>query len=209
MIARVALVAIALAAGPAAAQDNPLTRAIPAVDGSSACFSRSYDAAHLKQHPRQMTQAVLLSLRFDEGAGYHIIRVMLREKNRPAPLHGQSKTGVNALYVVGVCGWSDKANLGVDDKPLIKEFKATSGLDCHAYAGLNTDEEGGDFPIDLAADGKSLTLYLFDQISAWLGTNQRKGTIGAKLGKEDLIFRLERVDAAACRGIERALRGKE
>src|SRR5215470_9296062 len=189
MICRAA-VAIALAASPALAQDNPLTRAVPEVDGSSACFSRAYDAAHLKQHPRQMTQAVLLSLRFDESAGYHIIRVMLREKNRPAPLH-----------IVGVCGWSDKANLGVDDKPLIKEFKAISGLDCHAYAGLNTDEEGGDFPIDFAADGKSLTLYLFDQISAWLGTNQRKGTIGARLGKDDLIFRLERVDAAACRGI--------
>jgi len=199
MIARAALaIALALGAYPAAAQDDPLTRAVPAADGSSACFSRSYDAAHLKQHPRQRTQAVLLSLRFEASAGNHIIRIMLREKNRPAPLH-----------IVGVCGWSDKANLGVDDKPLIQEFKATSGLDCHAYAGLNSDEEGGDFPIDFAADGRSLTLYLFDQISAWLGTNQRKATIGARLGKDDLIFRLERVGAASCRGIERALRGKE
>jgi hypothetical protein len=199
--ARLVLAAAVLTLGaPAYAQsgDNPLTRAVPRVEGSSACFGRNYDAAHLKQHPRQMTQAVLLSLRFEDDAGNHIVRIMLRQKNRPSP-----------LYIVGVCGWSEKANLGVDDKPLIKAFKATSALDCAAYAGLNSDQEGGDFPIDLAEDGKSLTLYLFAQVSAWLGSNQNKKTIGADLGKDDLIFRLERVDAAACRSIERTLRGNE
>jgi hypothetical protein len=199
MIARLAAaLAIALAASSGtSASDSPLRRAVPMVDGASACFGRNYDAAHLRRHPRQKTQAVLLSLRFEEDAGNHIIRIMLREKNRPAPLH-----------IVGVCGWSEKANLGVDDKPLIAAFKAKSGLDCHAYAGLRTDEEGGDFPVDFAEDGKSLTLYLFDQIAAWLGTDQKKGTIGANLGEDDLIFRLDRVDAAACRAIER-LQGKQ
>src|SRR5438105_4063936 len=102
----IAAIVLALAASSAAlAADNPLARAVPMVDGASACFARSYDAAHLRQHPPQKTQAVLVSLRFEEDAGNHIIRVMLREKNRTAP-----------LYIVGVCGWSDKANLGVDGK---------------------------------------------------------------------------------------------
>src|SRR5262249_55304386 len=101
-----------------------------------------------------------------------------------------------------------KANRGVDDKPLIREFKATSGLDCAAYAGINSDEEGGDFPIDFAENGRSLTLYLYDRIAAWLGTDQRRKTIETMLGKDDLIFRLDRVDAAACQTIERALRGR-
>lgn len=199
MIARIAAaLTIALAASSAAfASDNPLSRAVPMVDGASACFARRYDAAHLRQHPQQKTQAALLSLRFEEDAGNHIIRIMLREKGRAAP-----------LYIVGVCGWSDTANLGVDGKPLIAAFKATAGLDCHAYAGLRTDEEGGDFPVDFADDGKSLTLFLFDQIAAWLGTNQNKGTIGANLGVDDLVFRLDRVDAIACRAIER-LQGKQ
>ena len=198
--ARLALALLLWLGAPAFAQstDNPLTRAIPRVDGSSACFSRAYDPAHLKRHPRQMTQVVLLSLRFEESAGNHIIRIMLREKNRPAP-----------LFIVGVCGWSEKANLGVDDKPLITAFTATSGLDCAAYSGLDSDEEGGDFPIDFAADGKSLTLYLFDQISAWLGPNQKKKTIGAGLGKDDLIFHLERIDEGPCRTLERNWRGKD
>ena len=199
-MARTVVIVLAAALGAsghalAESSNNPLSRAVPRTDGSSACFLRTYDAAHLKQNPRQITQNVMLSLRFEEQTG-HVVRVMLRQKNK-APLH-----------IVGVCGWSDKANLGVDDKPLIAAFKATSGLDCHAYAGIDSDEEGGDFPVDFAADGQALTLYLFDQISAWSGTNQKKKTTSARLGKDDLIFRLDRVDPAACRGMERALRAK-
>ena len=185
------------ASGSASAEssDDPLSRAVPRREGASACFTRNYDGAHLKAHPRQVTQSVMLSLRYEQR--YHTVRIALLQKGRSAP-----------LYVVGGCGWSDKANLGVDDKPLVKEFKATSGLDCHAYAGIDSDEEGGDFPIDFAADGKALTLYLVDQTSAWSGPNQKKKTISMRLGKDDLVFRLERTDAAACRSMETALRGK-
>ena len=185
------------ASGGASAEsnDNPLSRAVPHQEGASACYSRTYDATHLKAHPRQMTQSVMLSLRYEQR--YHTVRIALLQKGRSAP-----------LYVVGGCGWSDKANLGVDDKPLVAAFKAISGLDCHAYAGINSDQEGGDFPIDFAVDGKSLTLYLVDQTSAWSGPNQRKKTISMRLGSEDLIFRLDRADAATCRSMETALRGK-
>ncbi len=179
----------------AASEDNPLSRAVPHQEGASACYSRTYDAAHLKAHPRQMTQSVMLSLRYEQGQ--HTVRIMLKQKNRRAP-----------LYVVGTCGWSDKANLGVDDKPLVKEFKATSGLDCNAFSGLNSDEEGGDYPVDFAEDGKSLTLYLVDQTAAWSGPDQKKKTIRMRLGSEDLIFRLDRVDAATCRSMETALKPK-
>lgn len=191
------LAALLMSVAGASAQDkdNPLSRAVPRAEGSSACFSRSYDAAHLKAHPRQMTQSVMLSLRFDDEQG-HVVRIMLRQK-KPAPFH-----------IVGVCGWSEKANLGVDDKPLVKAFTKTSGLDCAAFAGLESDVEGGDFPIDFAEDGQSLTLYLVDQTSAWSGANQAKKTAGLRLGKDDLIFRLDRTDAATCGGMEKALRSK-
>jgi hypothetical protein len=192
------LLAIMIAASGGAlaeSSDDPLSRAVPRREGASACFTRSYDGAHLKAHPRQVTQSVMLSLRYEQP--YHMVRIALLQKGRPAP-----------LYVVGGCGWSEKANLGVDDKPLVAAFKAISGLDCHAYAGLNSDEEGGDFPVDFATDGKALTLYLVDQTSAWSGPNQKKKTISMRLGKDDLVFRLERTDAAACRSMETSLRGK-
>ena len=81
------------ASGGAVAQsdDNPLSRAVPRRDGASACFMRSYDGAHLKAHPRQMTQSVMLSLRYEQG--YHTVRIALLQKGRSAP-----------LYVVGGCG---------------------------------------------------------------------------------------------------------
>ena len=62
------LLAIMFAAsGGALAQsnDDPLSRAVPRREGASACFTRSYDGAHLKAHPRQVTQSVMLSLRYE------------------------------------------------------------------------------------------------------------------------------------------------
>lgn len=196
MRARAALaILLALGGGAAAeSQDNPLTRIVPREDGRSACFARTYDAAHLRKHPGQATQSIMLSLRFEPESN-HVMRIMLRQRSR-------------ALYIVGTCGWSDEANLGVDGKPLMPAFTKTSGLDCHVSTGLNSDEESGDFPIDLPTDGKSLTAYLFDRVAAWSGTDQRKKTIALRIGSEDLIFRLDRTDAAACRAMERALRAK-
>jgi hypothetical protein len=189
---------LALGCGASAeSTDNPLTRLVPRGDGSSACFARTYDAAHLRRIPRQKTQSITLSLRFEEDSNTHIVRIMLRQKDRSIPLH-----------IVGGCDWSDKANLGVDGKPLMKEFTKTSGLDCHVSTGLNSDEESGDFPIDLPEGGRSLTAYLFDRVAAWSGTDQQKKTIALRLGKDDLIFRLNRTDAAACQAMERALRAR-
>jgi hypothetical protein len=199
MRARAALAILLALGGGASAEgtDNPLTRMVPREDGSSACFTRSYDAAHLKRIPRQKTQGITLSLRFEQASNTHIVRIMLRQKDRPTPLH-----------IVGGGNWSDEANLGVDGKPLMQEFTRTSGLDCHVSRGLDSDEESGDFPIDLPEGGKSLTAYLFDRVAAWSGTDQRKKTIDLRLGKDDLIFRLDRTDAAACHAMERALRAQ-
>jgi hypothetical protein len=192
-----AALAILLALGGGAAaerEDNPLTRIVPREDGRSACFARTYDAAHLNKHRGQATQSITLSLRFEPELN-HVVRIMLRQKSR-------------TLSIVGGCGWSDKANLGVDGKPLMQAFTKTSGLDCHVSTGLDSDEESGDFPIDLPADGKTLTAYLFDRIAAWTSTDQRKKTIALRLGREDLIFRLDRTDDSACRALERALRAR-
>ena len=79
----------------AESSDDPLSRAVPRREGASACFSRSYDGAHLKAHPRQLTQSVMLSLRYEQR--FHAVRIALLQKGRPAP-----------LYIVGGCGWSDK-----------------------------------------------------------------------------------------------------
>jgi hypothetical protein len=195
---RVCAVAFLLALGSTCAlaegEDNPLTRLVPREDGRNACFTRTYDAAHLKRHQGQATQSIMLSLRFEPEV-HHVVRIMLRQKSR-------------TLYIVGTCSWSDEANLGVDGKPLMQAFTKKSGLDCHVSTGLNSDEESGDFPIDLPEGGRTLTAYLFDRVAAWTSTDQRRKTIALRLGREDLIFRLDRTDAAACRAMEQALRAR-
>jgi hypothetical protein len=193
-----AVLAVLLALGVTAAaesMDNPLTRLVPREDGRGACFTRSYEAAHLKRNPRQKTHGITLSLRFEQELQQHVVRIALRQAGR-------------SHFIVGSCAWNDAANLGVDGKPLMKAFTKASGLDCHVSRGLDSDEESGDFPIDLPADGRSLTAYLFDQIAAWPTTDQRKKTIDLRLGKDDLIFRLDRTDATACQEMDRALRAR-
>jgi hypothetical protein len=70
------------------------------------------------------------------------------------------------------------------------------------YLLFRRRKESGDFVIVLAPDGRTLVLYLFDNIAAWSGTDQTHDSIALALGTEDLIFRLERTDTNACRAME-------
>ena len=46
-----------------------------------------------------------------------------------------------------------------------------AGVDCDAISSaLSSAEKSGDFLIDLAPHGRTLVLYLFDNIAAWSGT---------------------------------------
>src|SRR5262249_43835119 len=94
------------------------------------CYTRTYDQAHLDKHPGQKTTEMRLSLRkeSDEGA---VIRVMLKEK---------AKTS----YIVGGCNWVAKANLDIEDKPIIAAFKGPSGLNCWSLTSADgsSAEEG-------------------------------------------------------------------
>ena len=107
-----------------------------------ACFDRVYDKAHLDKHPGQQTTAIRLSLQRDEDGSDAIIRVALSDRKR-------------TNYIVGGCNWAAKANLDINDKPLIEAFKGPSGLNCYAMTSEDgsSAEEGGDFPIDLK-DGR-------------------------------------------------------
>jgi hypothetical protein len=149
------------------------------------CFTRTYDQAHLDKHPAQKTTEVRLSLRkeTDQGA---VIRVMLKDR---------SKTS----YIVGGCDWTAKANLDINDKPIIAAFKGPSGLNCWSLTSADgsSAEEGGDFPIDLK-DGKSIYLYLPDSIAAWPSFDRSQFAGFIELGSEDQVFRLDKADAAPC-----------
>ena len=178
--------------GGAWGADDPLAKLIGSKAGNSICFSRSYDAAHLRRIPSQATTAVLLSLRYDVD-DVPAVRIALSQKGRPV------------RYVVGDCHWGQEVNRDTAGNRLIKAFARDAGYQCMAIMQRNSAEEGGDFPLDLQPDGTSLTLYLDESIGAFASTDTRRRATRIKLGREDRIFRLNRADAGRCREMERGL----
>ena len=57
-------------------------------------------------------------------------------------------------------------NRDVKAKRFDTAFKKEAGVDCDAISAPSSAEESGDFLIDLAPDGRTLVLYLFDNIAA-------------------------------------------
>ena len=187
------MVSAALLAGlSAAALADPLADLLKKGNGG-ACFDRVYDKAHLDKHPGQQTTAIRLSLQRDEDGSDAVIRIAV-----------SSTKGTR--YIVGGCNWAAKANLDINDRPLIAVFKGPSGLNCHAMTSADgsSAEEGGDFPIDLK-DGRSILLYLPNYIAAWASFDRSGNAEFIELGKEDRVFKLDAADGALCRAIEQKL----
>lgn len=184
-----------LALSSAAAAKNLLIEKTPP---SGACFFRRYDEAHLREHPGQTTVSVRISLRRElpftpEDA--RELRVEFRQKGHAKP-----------FYVVGGCAWSEEANRDVRGVRLIQSFHEDAAAQCMARGGLGgSAEEGGDFPIDLAEDGASLTLYMDEGVSGWRGPDQKKKSTYLELTRQNRVFRLERVDPAACLELDKAV----
>jgi len=179
--------ALALAAlfyiSPASA--DPLGDLLSSASGG-VCFTRSYDAAHLARDPGQDTRMVLLSL---------VKNTKFNGATLRAALEGKSRTSV----IVGECSWKARANLDVQDKPLLDTFKGGPGLDCHAYASIDgmSAEEGGDFVIDLRNE-RALVMHLPDSVAAWPAIRRHGPAKWAAFGKSDRVFKLDRADRALC-----------
>ncbi|HEY8067147.1 MAG TPA: hypothetical protein VIF40_20835 [Methylosinus sp.] len=177
-----------LALTSAAAAKNLLIEKIPP---SGACFFRRYDEAHLREHPGQTVVSARISLRRElsitpEDA--RELRIEFRQKGHAKP-----------FYVVGGCAWSDEANRDVHGVRLVQSFRKDAAARCMARGGLGAAaEDGGDFPIDLADDGASVTLYMDEGVSGWRGPDQKKKPTTLELARQSRVFRLERVDPAAC-----------
>jgi len=188
----VSIAILALGGGAAAA---PLSRLIEPKAGNSACFVRDYDAAHLRRHPHQATQSIMISLKFDASEASPVSRIMLRQRSRAEPLH-----------IVGSCNYEVRANRDTQGNRLIKSFQKESAHDCIAITSPSSAEEGGYFLIDLAADGRTLMLYLDDQVRAWRGAQTGEAQAN-RFGREDRVFRLNRTAASACTPMERSFEG--
>ena len=121
---------------------SPVDDLVAPKPGNSACFTRVYDAAHLRKNPKQTTTAMAVWLSYDKATG--------AARSRAAgPRHRHQPAGGRApFFAHGGCAWDEGVNRDVQDRRMIKEFKKEAGIACMMLArpdvfDVSSAEEGG------------------------------------------------------------------
>jgi hypothetical protein len=181
----IGLVAIRLTAVPAAAQPVPpgqegdLAKILAPVHGRKTCFERTYDADHVKRHPKQKVTALSFQIRyhrhpparaFPDGQRnyYYVLSARVRGENK-------------ALYSSGEC------------------VPGRSGFAC------SPDCDGGGFGVDLERGGDALLVRLHDRLRMTLGCDgdDEGATYELTPGADDKVFRVEKASPSACQALDR------
>jgi hypothetical protein len=196
-------IALIAAGAASAAYATPLDDLIKPEAGNSACFSRVYDADHLRQHPKQRTKAVAVRLKYDKpdqpDVGIALeVGLGITQKDDPLPFFAQ-----------GGCSWNEHANRDISDRRILKNFTKEAGADCTMSArpdvfDVVSAEEGGYLIIDRGKDANTLMLYL-DEVLTMVKQADRAKQLEVDFGPDDRVFLLHRADAKACADVTRAL----
>src|SRR5882672_767741 len=159
-----ALGAIALLAGvyaaPAIQAASSLDDLIVSRPGNSACFTRVYDADHLRKNPKQTTTSMAVWLAYDKAYGNPPVLAP------PGLGIAISRRGDSEpLFAQGGCAWDEGVNRDTSNRRMIKEFKKEAGVGCMMLAqpdvfDVSSAEEGGYLILDAGKDGKTVTVYL-------------------------------------------------
>lgn len=171
---------------------DPLPALLGNHSGGNLCFSRVYEAAHLRRHPRQRTTSTLASIQYDRANGGAWLRMQLRQKDR-----------ATTANIVAGCQWSATANRDTSGNRMVPAYRDEEGFVCIAVYNPQSAEEAGTVLFDLAADGRALTVYFDDAIGLWEAPEAEPML---KLHREDRVFRLNRADPAECKAMDEALR---
>jgi hypothetical protein len=190
------------AALASASMAGPLDDLIKPQAGSSACFSRVYDAAHLRSHPRQKitTMTMLMSYEKAHSSPDLILNIALAITRRGDPA---------ALYSQGGCGYDEHANRDTSNNRLIKTYPKEAGFVCMQSARPDvfeavSAEEGGDLIIDRGKDRDTLMVYL-DKGLTMVKRADRSDQIGIEFGADDRVFLLRRAAAKDCEVLKEAV----
>ena len=196
------LVTGALTLSPAFA-DTPLDDLIKPELNSAACFTRVYDAAHLRAHPKQKTTAMTLWMKYENFGGtppLMALAIALAIKQRGDPA---------ALYSQGSCDYQKSGNRDTSDNVLIKTYPKEAGFVCMQSARPDvfdavSAQEGGDLIIDRGKDRDTLMVYLDDSLIMVKRANRGK-LIDVKFGADDRVFLLRRARMTDCAAVEEAV----
>ena len=197
-----AVALLTLACPPSRAAD-PLDDVIEPVAGRTACFSRVYDPAHLKAHPKQKTTAMTVWLKYETVGDSNpatVLAMSLAITHRGDPA---------VMFSQGGCEWSEGANRDTSNNRLIKAYSRESGYVCMQSARPDVFEavsaqEGGSLIINRGKDRDTLMVYLDDELIVVKRANRGK-LIGLRFGADDRVFLLRRTDTKDCAAVEEAV----
>jgi hypothetical protein len=186
---------------PWALAATPLDDLVKPAGGSAACFTRVYDAAHLRAHAKQKITAMTVLLRYRPAGGGTApvaLSVSLGIVQRGDP---------DALYSDGGCDW--EANRDTSDRRLIKNYPKEAGMVCLQSAqpdvfDATSAEEGGNLILDRGKERDTLMVYLDDSLTM-VKRAARRTHLFTKFGSDDRVFMLRRADMKACAAIEDAV----
>jgi hypothetical protein len=200
---RVFAVSFFILISPNAQAGNPLDDLIEPADGKSACFTRVYDAEHLRRHPKQKTASITVWLSYEADSAA-VSRPVLHDAVALVQ-RGDSA----ALYSEGGCDFDAKANRDTSGNRLIKAYPKEGGHVCLHSAQPDvffavSAEEGGSLIMDRGKDRDTLMLYLDDSLTMVKRANRGKH-IDVKFGPDDRVFMLRRADLKACAAVEEAI----
>lgn len=203
-----ALGAIALLAGvyaaPATRAASPLDDLIVSTPGNSACFTRVYDADHLRKNPKQTTTSMTVWLVYDKAYGNPPVLAP------PGLGIAISRRGDSEpLFAQGGCAWDEGVNRDTSDRRMIKEFKKEAGIGCMMLAqpdvfDVSSAEEGGYLILDPGKDKDTLMVYL-DAGFSMVKRADRAKHLDIEFGSDDRVFMLHRADAKDCKAVEDAV----
>jgi len=178
-----ALAAIAfLLAGAAAAQELKLADILPDTPGARACFTRSYDARHLREHPRQRVAGVTLLMRvvgFDDKGEWVLKPDGKYKYTRYHFAIRFARRNARAQTTSGECQGDDKASCYVE---------------CDG-GGFGLEKSGEGLLLRLAEDGIRID-------------DCDEKDVRLKPGSDDKAFRVDKVAQAQCAALEREKWGK-
>jgi hypothetical protein len=148
---------------------------------TSACFVRTYDAAHLAHHPKQTVSAMKMLISAEKLEGDTSLSYAFKLGARFRDRKGDYAAAMD-------CGYA-----------YMSEVKR-EGVRVSCKEGC----ESGGLEIALAPDSKTVIVKL-DSIGMWLADNPQdeNGQLALKAGADDKVFRLERVDTEMCKSLNK------
>src|SRR6476646_1369185 len=112
-VARAALIVGMIVCAGSVARATPLDELIEPEKDRSACFTRVYDAAHLRQHPRQKITSMRIWLRYEQMPGG--VEGLALDLGIAVVRQGDT----TPLFAQGDCIWDERANVNTSDRRMI------------------------------------------------------------------------------------------